>query len=1075
MKKIYSAFVGMVCTLLCIAQTNPTPQSLSISFTSQTGSTLPAGFAVHKFSAIPTTRTTAPGTADLPYNSGSTSGGWKDETTNGLSLLASGSQQAGALIVSINTTGLTNIQVGWTARTILQQASRDNSVALQYRVGTSGNFIDVGTTSTYTSQGKTAGDFSSYTETLPAGAENQTEVQVRWIYWESNGTTGSRDRIAIDEISISGTGSGPDVTPPTVSGLSPADNATAVPVNTTATITFSETIQKGTGNIYVRRASDNFAVQTIDVTTGAVTLPATNQASFSLSLANSTAYYIEVDPNTFKDLSNNNFAGISGNTIWNFTTVAPPAAGVLGTTYNFNTCSNYINEGFKTYSVTGPQVWTCTKFGRTYTTDPSTDSAIEMNGFQSGNIENEDWLISPTFDLSGTNIPLLNFYSRNRFAGASLVLKVSTNYPGSGDPNLATWTTINGEFPAENSNVWTLSDSINLSAFKTTNVHIAWVYTSTTSAAVRWTLDDIRVYNSTQASQPTLVVNGNFLDFRYQGATTSSSAKTFTFYANDLTTDITLIAPTGYELSKNGTLFSSSITFTPAEAGNGLLTAYVRFTPPSANAVYTGYIQFNSTGVSRAAVFLKGNSQTTATTFNVANWNIEWFGSDSQNPPDAGQITNAKTVMDYLDADVYALSEIVDVTDFNTLVTSLNGSYSYVISEHCSGGTTAAACASSQKLALVYRNGVVSNVSARRMNLNGVNWANGRVPLFVSADVIKNGQATHVKFIVIHHKANTGNTDQDKIDAYFERKAGNQELKDTLDAFYANSNIVILGDLNDDMDRTIAPTTGADTVSSYVPIISDSTDADHYKVPTLPLSYFKLQSTVSNPDVIDHVIISNEMNSRYLAWSSTIYTDIASLTGISDYGNTTSDHYPVMTRFLFGSVLPVKLSGFTAVKQNNSVRISWTTSEEINAKEFQVERSTDGRTYQKIGTVSAQGAASSYSFIDAQPNKGNNFYRLRMVDLDNKTELSRVVKINFEKSYTVSLSPNPAKSVLNISITNSSAKFNFEIADMNGRVVRSGIISNQSNTVDISALSKGVYLVKLRTDNEVYTEKLIVE
>jgi 2',3'-cyclic-nucleotide 2'-phosphodiesterase (5'-nucleotidase family) len=200
-------FAWLGGAIRCSGQTDPAAQSLPFSFTSQSGSTLQAGMAMHRFgtntASIPTTRTTSPGTGDLPYNSGSTTGGWRDEGTNGISMLASGSQAAGAMVVAINTTGKSGIQVSWRCGTVLNQSSRDDSIALQYRVGTSGNFTDVGTTTTYTSTGQSNGTFSgTFTETLPAAAENQSIVEVRWIYWESVSTSGSRDRVAVDDISI---------------------------------------------------------------------------------------------------------------------------------------------------------------------------------------------------------------------------------------------------------------------------------------------------------------------------------------------------------------------------------------------------------------------------------------------------------------------------------------------------------------------------------------------------------------------------------------------------------------------------------------------------------------------------------------------------------------------------------------------------------------------------------------------------------------------------------------------------------------------------------------------------------
>jgi len=207
-EKISALFAFLLSFSISFSQTNPAAQVLPFNLNSQSGSTLPAGVAVHRFGttsgAVPTTRTLIPGNGDLPYNATANSGGWKEENTNGLSILASGSQSAGALIIAINTTGSTNIDVQWTARLILQQASWDNNIALQYRIGTSGNFIDIGTTSTFSTVGQAVGYNQTYTETLPVAAENQPVVQVRWIYWATAGGSGSRDRIALDDISIGG-------------------------------------------------------------------------------------------------------------------------------------------------------------------------------------------------------------------------------------------------------------------------------------------------------------------------------------------------------------------------------------------------------------------------------------------------------------------------------------------------------------------------------------------------------------------------------------------------------------------------------------------------------------------------------------------------------------------------------------------------------------------------------------------------------------------------------------------------------------------------------------------------------
>ena len=253
LKSILSLFAIAIWSFIGSAQTNPSAQSLPFSFSSLTGSTLPAGIAIHSFSSLPTTRTTSTPSGDLTYTSSSTSGGWKDEGSSGLSLLGSGSQNTGAMVVAVNTTGLSSIVVSWKAGTVLQQSSRDNSIALQYRVGTSGTFTDVGSSSTYSSSGKSSGDLSSlFTETLPSGAENQSVVQLRFVYWESTSTSGSRDRLNLTAISVSGT------TPP------PSTQASSITFSSIGVngMTSSWTNGNGSNRVVKMNTSNSFTTPT---------------------------------------------------------------------------------------------------------------------------------------------------------------------------------------------------------------------------------------------------------------------------------------------------------------------------------------------------------------------------------------------------------------------------------------------------------------------------------------------------------------------------------------------------------------------------------------------------------------------------------------------------------------------------------------------------------------------------------------------------------------------------------------------------------------------------------------------
>jgi hypothetical protein len=232
--------------------------------------------------------------------------------------------------------------------------------------------------------------------------------------------------------------------------------------------------------------------------------------------------------------------------------------------------------------------------------------------------------------------------------------------------------------------------------------------------------------------------------------------------------------------------------------------------------------------------------------------------------------------------------------------------------------------------------------------------------------------------------------------------------------------------------------------------------------------------------MIDHVVVSNEMNALYMGGTAMVLTDVTSM--VTSYGTTTSDHYPIFSRFAFDPViLPVTLVEFTGTKRSTSVELKWKTVQEINSKEFIVEHSSDGRNFTAIGTVAAAGNSNgtrTYSFIDHAPKTGKNFYRLRMVDKDGKATNTRIVTINFGTQVYVNIRPNPASSVVNVSVANASNQTIIQVFDQSGKLHKtymSTVRGNQVVPISVSGLSKGIYLMKVFTNNEVVSEKLIVQ
>ncbi len=115
----------------------------------------------------------------------------------------------------------------------------------------------------------------------------------------------------------------------------------------------------------------------------------------------------------------------------------------------------------------------------------------------------------------------------------------------------------------------------------------------------------------------------------------------------------------------------------------------------------------------------------------------------------------------------------------------------------------------------------------------------------------------------------------------------------------------------------------------------------------------------------------------------------------------------------FGTPLPVTLVDFKARQNRESVIVMWTTTQEINLRNFEIMRSADGVNFTGIGSVNATGglAGAAYQFVDMNPVAGNNFYYLKMIDTDGRLKISKtvLVKLADKNSLLIAVSPNPVQ------------------------------------------------------------------
>ena len=213
---------------------------------------------------------------------------------------------------------------------------------------------------------------------------------------------------------------------------------------------------------------------------------------------------------------------------------------------------------------------------------------------------------------------------------------------------------------------------------------------------------------------------------------------------------------------------------------------------------------------------------------------------------------------------------------------------------------------------------------------------------------------------------------------------------------------------------------------------------------------------------------------------ATVYAFPAINGSTTDLEGGQAEDYPIFLKNT--SVLPVSITHFRGQIQDRNAVLNWTTSHENNAKEYQVERSSDGTAFIYAGTVAATGNSNTeqrYSFTDMNLSPGWHYYRLKMIDQDHSYKYSNTIQLNVTKNANIIVLGNPFNKEIRIMVKDVSGTMKMVLSDANGRQVLNAIttITSQGNlNMPISSdLSKGVYILEIILNNERTVHKLIKE
>ena len=238
--------------------------------------------------------------------------------------------------------------------------------------------------------------------------------------------------------------------------------------------------------------------------------------------------------------------------------------------------------------------------------------------------------------------------------------------------------------------------------------------------------------------------------------------------------------------------------------------------------------------------------------------------------------------------------------------------------------------------------------------------------------------------------------------------------------------------------------------------------------------------------------IGNPTDLRVAHWNGSTWEDKGNdgTTGSAASGAIAANGINSFSPFTFGTVnnvdnpLPIDLLSFDAQKEDESVRIDWTTASEINNDYFIIERTDDFKNIEVIQTVKGAGNSNeilNYFIYDNQPLNGTSYYRLTQVDFDGQQEVFEWKSVNFNSNNEASLNvyPNPSNTgTATISLTNMNGATDLEVLDIAGRIVyRKSLDLLETNTnIPLNLnLGAGVYIVRIVNNQSTLTQRLIVE
>ncbi len=205
---------------------------------------------------------------------------------------------------------------------------------------------------------------------------------------------------------------------------------------------------------------------------------------------------------------------------------------------------------------------------------------------------------------------------------------------------------------------------------------------------------------------------------------------------------------------------------------------------------------------------------------------------------------------------------------------------------------------------------------------------------------------------------------------------------------------------------------------------------------------------------------------------TTVDPYVATVNGVTSFSPFTVGNSPV---------LPVSFMSTKAYSKGSGVQVEWTTATEEGILAYAIERSTDGRNFAQVGVVSAANRSSAYSWFDASPVAGDNFYRIKSIE-GGSGKYTAIMKVSVGKgAASFVIAANPVRNgSLTVQLSGlEKGMYALRLYNNAGQQVATQALaiegSSLSQTIALPSLSRGRYTVQLSNGKTAMTQQIIIE